>query len=212
MFEIELRGEQIFLLPECAVWWPAQKTLILSDMHWGKGGHFRKHGIAIPVNAQANDEAKLAKLVTTYKADRLIIAGDMFHSRNNKEVDMFVHWRDAHAALQIDLVAGNHDILPAEKYQKWNLNFFKDDYFIGPFLIAHDEVPGADTFVIHGHVHPAVRISGRGNQSFKLCCYCQDERRMILPSFGQFTGSHIVSAEDYKHIYVIAEDNVIQWK
>ncbi len=212
MLEIVLQGEQVFLLPERALWWPAQKTLILSDLHWGKGGHFRKHGIAIPVNAQAGDEARLAQLVSTHRAERLIIAGDMFHSKQNKEVDMFAHWRNAHTALHIDLVAGNHDILPVQQYAEWNVTFHEPHYYIAPFQIVHDQVEDAEGFIIHGHVHPAIRISGKGNQSIKLCCYCHDASRLILPSFGQFTGSHLVKAEDHKHIYVIAENKVLQWK
>ncbi len=212
MLEIALQGEQVFLLAERALWWPAQKALIVSDMHWGKGGHFRKHGIAIPVHAQTGDEVRLAQLVKHYNAERLIVAGDMFHSKQNKEVDMFAHWRTAHSSLHIDLVVGNHDILPASKYLDWDLTVHKDSYTIGPFVLVHDHVEGIEGFMIHGHVHPALRISGKGNQSFRLCCYCHDEHRMILPSFGSFTGSHNVKADDHEHIYVIAEDKVLQWK
>ena len=52
MLEIELEGEKIALLPERALYWPAQHTLIVADLHWGKAGHFRKNGIAIPAQAQ----------------------------------------------------------------------------------------------------------------------------------------------------------------
>lgn len=212
MLEIILQGEQVFLLPEKALWWPAQKTMILSDLHWGKGGHFRKHGIAIPAAAQITDELRLSKLINMYGAERLVIAGDMFHSKQNKEVEGFAHWRNAYSDLHIDLVEGNHDILPEESYKQWNVVLHKHIYYLDPFLIAHDNDTQADSFLIHGHVHPAIRISGKGNQSLKLCCYCLDDKRLILPSFGSFTGSHIVDDNDYQHIFIIAEDKVMQWK
>ena len=49
------------------------------------------------------------------KADLLLIAGDLFHSRQNNEVEQFGHWRSQHTSVHIDLVTGNQDILPGEK-------------------------------------------------------------------------------------------------
>ncbi len=211
MLHIILQGEELVLLPQRALLWPAQKTLLVADLHWGKSGHFRKHGIAIPANAHRQDELKLAALIREHNVERLIVAGDMFHSRQNNEVDGFAHWRNSHAALHIDLVTGNHDILPAEKYTEWNMTRH-DSLQLGPFMVMHDAPATCEQFCIHGHIHPAVRLHGKGNQSLKLCCFAQDARRLILPAFGQFTGTHSLHIPDYEHIYVIAEDKVMQWK
>jgi metallophosphoesterase superfamily enzyme len=77
MLEIELEGEKIALLPERALYWPAQHTLIVADLHWGKAGHFRKNGIAIPAQAQQHDEIRLASVISKYKVQRLVVAGDI---------------------------------------------------------------------------------------------------------------------------------------
>lgn len=212
MLDIILQGEQIKLLAEKAIYWPAQKTLIVADLHWGKSAHFRKHGIAIPGNTQTHDELRLAKLISTYDIERLIVAGDLFHSRHNKEVDIFSHWRSLHHGLHIDLVTGNHDILPQEKYLSWNLQLHSEGLQAGPFLVMHDIPGNCDTFCIHGHVHPALRISGKGNQSIKLSCFCEDAHRFILPAFGQFTGTHLLDASEHKHLYIIADETVMKWK
>ena len=45
---IELQGEELILTNKRAMYWAAQKALILSDLHVGKTAHFRKHGIPIP--------------------------------------------------------------------------------------------------------------------------------------------------------------------
>lgn len=212
MPKIDIQGEQMLLLPEKALFWQQQKTLIVSDLHWGKTAHFRKHGIAIPLQTQQNDEIKLAKLVADHKAERLIIAGDLFHSRENNEVDSFSHWRNAHSALAIDLVLGNHDILPLEKYTDNTVTVHEMILDTGPFVVSHDEIEAPDKFYIHGHIHPAFVVSGKGRNNIKLPCYCMDGQKLVLPSFGSFTGSHKISSAQYQHIYVIAEDEVIQWQ
>lgn len=211
MLRIELLGEELNLLPERALFWPVQKTLIVADLHWGKSAHFRKHGIAIPATTQTQDEIKLANLINEYRIERLIIAGDMFHSKHNNEVEIFTHWRNSHSSLHIDLVTGNHDILPEEKYSDWQLKVHNTGLHAGQFFIAHDAPENCADFCIHGHVHPAIRISRRGHNTMKLSCFCEDEDRLILPAFGQFTGNYILDPAEHKHIYVIADKTVMKW-
>ncbi len=209
--EIEIRGEKLCLLPEKALWWEAQKTLVVADLHWGKTAHFRKNGIAIPNASQTGDEMKLAALIRILKAERLVIAGDLFHSRSNKQVETFKHFRTSHAGLHIDLVMGNHDILPRAQYDGFDLQHHPTCLEMEPFCFAHDAIENAH-FVIHGHVHPSVRLTGKGHQSLKLCCFAEEETRMILPAFGSFTGTFNLEIKSWKHIYVVAEKEVIRWK
>src|SRR5690349_2361179 len=89
MTEILLQGASLVLLPERAVWWPDRKTLVVADVHWGKSAHFRKHGIPMPGGTQDRDSLRLARLIREYGAERLVIAGDLFHSRHNAEVADF---------------------------------------------------------------------------------------------------------------------------
>jgi DNA ligase-associated metallophosphoesterase len=213
MLQLELRGEEVMLMPEKALWWPKEKILVVSDLHWGKSGHFRKHGIAVPLQSQSADEMRLAKLLRSTGAERLIIAGDLFHSRTNNQVASFVHFREQHADIRFDLVIGNHDILKETEYEGYHLEQHQDCLTIGPFCFAHD-MTRSEQFVVHGHVHPAVRIKARGSNqpTLKLCCFAMQEDRLILPAFGEFTGTHILEPKEFLHLYLIAEDKVIQWK
>lgn len=212
MLPITIQDEQLHLLPEKAIYWPAEKTIILSDLHWGKAGHFRKHGIAIPANAQHADEARLSALVRSHNAERLIVAGDMFHSAQNKEVDSFSLWRTQHSQLSIDLVLGNHDILPEASYTLYGITLHENILDAGPFVFCHDELCEPEKFYMHGHIHPSITLHGRGRTSMRLPCFCLDDEKLVLPSFGSFTGSHKISAGAYRHIYLITEDEVIQWQ
>ena len=207
---INIQGEALQLLPQRAVYWAKEKTLIASDLHWGKTGHFRKNGIAIPANTQHTDEIRLANLIEQTGAERLIIAGDFFHSRENNETKQFTHWRNAHAALDIVLVMGNHDILPKESYEDWNLTIYDNTMDVGAFVISHDVLEQPEKFYLHGHIHPSCKVKGKTRFSVTLPCFCIDDARMALPSFGQFTGSKKIHPPDYRQVYVIAEDAVVQ--
>lgn len=210
--EILLQGERLLLLPERAVWWPAQKTLLVADVHWGKSAHFRKHGIPMPGGTQDRDSLRLAQIIREYGAARLVVAGDLFHSRHNSEVADFGRWRAAQAGLHIDFVIGNHDILDRALYEEWKLEVHAAGLSLGPFYITHDQSPHTDLYTIHGHIHPGIRISGPGRQGLTLPCFGINADCMVLPAFSEFTGRKLVQPGDYSRIYVIGEGKVLQLK
>ena len=200
------------LLPERAIWWPAQHAVILSDLHWGKSAHFRKHGIPMPGATQRHDAERLAFVVRHYGARKLIIAGDLFHSRHNSEVEDFRHWRDAHDELDIIFIRGNHDILQPAFYDALLLVVYEEGFDVGPFYIAHDDVRKAGTYTIHGHLHPGVAIPGLGGSGRTLPAFCIGTHALILPAFGRFTGCKRVEPAHFKSVFVIGEDRVMRLK
>jgi DNA ligase-associated metallophosphoesterase len=208
MQEISLQGEHLYLLPERAIWWPAQRAIILSDVHWGKSAHFRKHGIPMPGSVQQSDAIRLAGILRHHHAERLIIAGDLFHSKHNSEVDDFAHWRSAHSSLHIDFVMGNHDILTAQFYHSLRLEVEKEGLVLGAFYISHDDVQHEALYTIHGHIHPGVSVHGAGT----FPCFAIGERCMILPAFGRFTGCKRIEPSRYKSVYLVGEQKVLKLK
>ena len=212
MQEITLQGEQLYLLPERAIWWPAQRAIILSDVHWGKSAHFRKHGIPMPGSTQQHDAIRLADIIRHRHAEQLIIAGDLFHSKHNSEVDDFTHWRKAHAGLHIRFVMGNHDILSAHFYELLNFDVHREGLATGPFYIAHDDVMHEGLYTIHGHLHPGVTMRGLGVKAVSLPCFCIGERAMILPAFGRFTGCKRIEPAHFRSVYLIGEEKVMRLK
>jgi len=205
---VVVAGEEIVLLPERAVWWPARKALIVADIHWAKSGHFRKHGLAMPAGIQAADGLRLAKLVRQYQAERLIVAGDFFHSHYNAEVDDFSHWRRQHPDLHLDFIRGNHDMLAPEFYRQWNFHTYETGLEIGPFYITHDAVEKPGSFTIYGHLHPGLRLGG----GRPLPCFCFTKDSLLLPAFGSFTGFKIIAPANYSQVYVAGEGKVLQLK
>jgi metallophosphoesterase superfamily enzyme len=105
--------EQDFqLLPEHAIIWRNTNTLIVSDLHLGKGGHFRKNGVAMPIEVNLENLWKLSGLLLDHKPERLLLLGDLFHSSFNKEWDQFADVLANFPEIETVLVRGNHDILP----------------------------------------------------------------------------------------------------
>lgn len=133
-----LQDNTFWLLAQRAVYWEEQKTIILADLHLGKTGHFRKEGIAVPQAVFKEDLHRLFDIIQQYKPEQLIIAGDMFHSKMNKEIDLFTRWRRDISQLPIHLVKGNHDILHKDHYTHADITVTDCSMPIGRFCFVHD--------------------------------------------------------------------------
>lgn len=59
--KIEIRGEELILDKERAIYLPNEKLLAISDLHLGKAAHFRKAGLAIPNTVSQSDIIRLEK-------------------------------------------------------------------------------------------------------------------------------------------------------
>ena len=45
---VRIAGETMLLLPEKALYWPAQHMLVIADIHFGKAAAFRALGVPVP--------------------------------------------------------------------------------------------------------------------------------------------------------------------
>lgn len=183
-----LKENVFWLSPERAVFWEEQKALIISDLHLGKTGHFRKSGIAVPARVFKQDLQRLFFLVQFFKPEQLLIVGDMFHSEENKELELFQRWREDIAHTSVKLIKGNHDILQSHWYEAMKLEVYEDVLQIGRFLFTHHPVTTTDAYVFSGHLHPGVRIQGAGKQSLRFPCFYFSPNFAVLPAFSVFTG------------------------
>lgn len=207
----DLEGEALLLLGAKAVFWPRLSVLLVADLHLGKSSHFRKHGLAVPEMAERNNLWRLSGLFNDWQPKEVIFLGDLFHSKINKAWHDFVDFMEAYPNVKRTLILGNHDILGADIFAEANLHTAAQ-MELGPFLLSHDAVENARLFNLFGHVHPAIRLRGAGKQSLTLPCFYFDLKRRygIMPSFGDFTGIHLLKASKQHNIFVVSGGEVIQ--
>jgi DNA ligase-associated metallophosphoesterase len=209
-----INNNHFWLSAERCIFWEEERALILSDLHFGKTGHFRKSGIAVPQNIFKEDLQRLVAQVQHYKPAQLLVVGDMFHSSANKELELFLKWRTDLSPLTIHLIKGNHDILKAAWYEKANIIVHPKQYSINGFCFAHDvEQSGCDEsseYFFTGHIHPGVVISGAGKQSLRFPCFYFNHKFAILPAFSRFTGLASIDVKKNDSVFAIVENKIIK--
>jgi len=209
-----IAGEELLLLPERAVWWPARETLLVADVHWGKGASFRALGVAVPRGTTAEGLNRLSRAVERSGARRIVFLGDLWHDRRGrapKTIAAIAAWRAAHPSLELLLVRGNHDRQAGDPPVELDIACVEAPHPDGPFEYRHHpDVSSEGRYVLAGHIHPAVRLRGAGRQCARMPCFWFGERIGVLPSFGDFTGSARVEPAPEDRVFVVAEGEVIE--
>ncbi len=200
--------DQTFILhPTGALFWKEQEAILISDVHLGKVGHFRKFGAAVPQKALFQNYTLLDTVIEHFKPKHLFFLGDLFHSSINKEWQIFEQWVRT-TSPKIVLIAGNHDIISPLKYEVLHIEVVQE-LVIATFLLTHHPEERAGYFNFSGHIHPAIRLKGSGKQSLKLSCFFKDSWQMILPAFGEFTGTHVLKPSAKNEVFAITKNEVI---
>lgn len=179
-------GETLVPLASGALFWPAQATLLVADLHLEKASHFAKKGWLLPPHATTETLAALIDAVETTGAARLICLGDSFHDQGGPE-RMASETRSALQMMTRNLdwwwITGNHDEEAGARLG----GRVMPEATLGPMVLRH-EADGADsTPELSGHFHPKLVIRQRGRHIARRC-FALSAAKLILPAFGAFTG------------------------
>ncbi len=205
---IHIKNQKFLFHPLGGLFWVDKSLLLISDVHLGKVSHFRKFGAAVPRKAIHKNYVLLDKIVADFQPFQICFLGDLFHSSLNKEWELFENWVGK-TPSEIILVSGNHDIIDPEKYRQLNIEIFAE-LVIDDFLLTHHPEERKHLFTFCGHIHPAVKLHGFGRQKLRLPCFFKSKTQMILPAFGEFTGTYTLNPSKEDEIYVIVEDSVVK--
>jgi DNA ligase-associated metallophosphoesterase len=206
---LSIENEIFELHPLKAMFHAASGTLVCSDIHIGKAGHFRTEGIPISRLANSNNAWNLAELFRQYEVHRLVVVGDIVHSRYNQEWEDFVDFLDSFPSLEKILVAGNHDTHAKGFLEKAGFSIVSE-WILGTLYFTHESSLRAGFYNVSGHVHPAVNLSGKGRQHLKLPCFYFGENGALLPAFGAFTGTKTIKPSPGERVFVIANHKVVE--
>jgi DNA ligase-associated metallophosphoesterase len=203
-------GHSFTVLVERCLYWASEKVLIISDVHLGKSNHFRKSGIALSLGVELSDLGKITALIHQWKPEKVIFLGDLFHSNQNAQWDLFAEWIAQFTGIEFQLVIGNHDLLPEHIYDDIGLKSFEQINIQG-ICLSHEPLEDVEGYNICGHIHPGVRLVGKALQSVRIPCFLVGTYQMILPAFGSLTGLYIIDPKEDEIVFGIADSTMFRY-
>jgi DNA ligase-associated metallophosphoesterase len=167
-----------------ALFWEAERLLVVSDLHLEKGSSFAARGVLLPPYDTAATLNRLAAVIARHDPRTVIALGDSFHDRD-AHGRLSAPDRAAIVALQVRRdwiwIAGNHDpALPSDVG-----GTVAGEVAVGPIVFRHE--PSGAMGEIAGHLHPKARVTTRG-RSVERRCFAADGERVVMPAFGAYTG------------------------
>lgn len=185
--------------------------LIVADIHFGKAASFRARGVPVPHGTTAQNLHALDLLMAQHEVATILFLGDFLHAKTARaEATMAAlqSWRERNPEVHLLLVRGNHDRHAGDPPRGLRIEVVDEPYAAAPFTFCHHPDERPDTYVLAGHVHPVFRLVSRSDAA-RLPCFLVGSRRMLLPSFGAFTGGYAITPCQGEKVFVAVDDVVL---
>lgn len=172
--------------PDGALYWPAQKALLVADLHLEKASWFARLGKMLPPYDSLATLSALEQKVGQTGVARLYCLGDSFHDKYGCD-RLPAAARDTLTSLTSKLdwiwIVGNHDAGLIDHCG----GRIEEECEVGGIILRHEAVEHDSRPEISGHFHPKLRLSMKG-RSVSRRCYVATASKLILPAYGAFTG------------------------
>ena len=169
-----------FLSADRALYFAAERTLAIADIHWGYAFSHRRVGNLLPMWGNDEIALRLRRVIRRYAPLRMIWLGDSLHTPQAAEfAEKFLEEING---IEVIVVKGNHD-------RAWP-RADRHDYRLGPLVFHHGDraralEPGEIEIV--GHIHPAMSWSDGAGMRIKVPALIHGPRRIVLPSFSDWS-------------------------
>tara|TARA_Y100001978_G_scaffold199802_1_gene214823 strand:+ start:142 stop:801 length:660 start_codon:yes stop_codon:yes gene_type:complete len=202
-------GTKLEFYSNKALFIPITRELLISDIHLGKAEYFQLNGIPLTNDEDENNIVRIYKLINKFKPKKLVILGDLFHSRYSLNKNLIDKVERLFKTFQnkIELIEGNHD----KGCQIRNISFLKEKKSLN-LILTHEPINKKDhnTLNICGHYHPKLILKNKQDKlSFKCFAFDQSNNNLYLPSFGDLTGGFLCK-EHFRKWAIISENKIVE--
>ncbi len=184
--QIAFAGQQLALLPCGAIYWPAERAVLVADMHLEKGSYFASHGQMLPPYDSVKTLADISKVLDACDVNQVFCLGDSFHDVRAFErlhVDTLATLQQLTRRVAWTWITGNHDPQVSAHIG----GMCAPEIMLAGVLLRHEADAGDSRPEISGHYHPKLRLRVRGRMISRRC-FAVSPQKIIMPAYGAFTG------------------------
>jgi hypothetical protein len=189
-----------------ALYLPAERALLVADLHLEKGSALADRGILLPPYDSRSTLAALARAVMAFLPRRVIALGDSFHDPAGAS-RLPQPEREALAGLQAGRdwlwLTGNHDPEAGPGLE----GEVARETVIGGVRLVHEPTARGTGPEIAGHLHPVAKIALRGKR-LRRRCFVSDGTRLVMPAMGAYAGGLNVRDGAFQRLF---DDGADAW-
>ena len=183
-----------------AIWFAAERLLVVADLHWGYAASHRSRGNLVPWWGDDEIEQRLLALIRDYQPGEMIWLGDVVHAAEGAaRAEGFLR----QSPVPVFLLAGNHD-------RRWQAAGVRSVVRSNWFFHHGDASPALPVRGVEviGHHHPAASWYDGAGTYVKLPALVVAPRRIILPAFSPWSAGTPWRAAGDEKIWAIAPTRI----
>jgi DNA ligase-associated metallophosphoesterase len=186
MVPFSFAGETFEASAPGALYWRAQQSLLIADLHLEKASWYAAGGQFLPPYDSHATLTALTREVERSGATRIFCLGDSFHDRFGCDRlpkgarDLLTSLTASHDWTWI---VGNHDPAFADLCG----GRIADEVELGGIILRHEAIASDPQPEISGHFHPKLRVNLNGRHISRRC-FVVSASKIIMPAFGSLTG------------------------
>lgn len=200
-----LHGQAVTPDPAGALLLDETRTLVVADLHFEKGSSYAERGQMLPPYDTRATLLRLSAAMARHRPHTVVALGDSFHDlradgrMDEGDADMLS--RLVRSVARWVWIEGNHDPVPPARFGGEVLPTLQ----INGLTLRHEPTAGPAPGEIAGHLHPCAKVRGKG-RAVRARCFATDGTRMVLPSFGAFTGGLNVRDAAFARVFGCCPD------
>ncbi len=175
-----------------ALYWPAEKTLVVSDLHLERGSYLTDDGVVLPPYDTSSVFEKLEEALDRYDPHRVIALGDSFCADGDARLSAHdADWLyDLMEERDWYWVAGPEQAEIPECFGGTVLPHVT----LGGIKFRYEPVRAPVSHEIAGRMHPIAQVSEYGHV-MRGRCFVSNGMRLILPSMGKYSaGANVLGS------------------
>lgn len=190
MVPVSFAGQEMLLTPSNALYWPAEKALLVADLHLEKASFFARHGQMLPPYDSRATLERVADAIKATGARRVITLGDNFHDvEGTASLEPYAAGMLEALTRSVEWtwITGNHD----ETMHRTYGGELAEELEVAGIVLRHMARRGETRPELSGHYHPKLRLTVHRRRISRPCAVRARSKgtdRMILPAFGTLTG------------------------
>ena len=182
---LHFSGHSFEALPSGALYWTAERVLLVADLHLEKLSSFASRGSLLPPYDTGMTLKRIEADLLATGAAEVIALGDSFHrdegtttllDADRLRLTTLLGW------ARWTWISGNHDPAP-HALGGTGMTVLER----AGLTLTHEPRRGTPGLV-GGHLHPAAQVSING-RSVRRPCFVHDGQTLVLPAYGASAGS-----------------------
>jgi len=191
-----------------ALFWPAEETMIVSDLCLGKGSYLAEDDAVLPPYDTLSVFEKLEDALSRYDPARVIALGDSFSTGDPSRCRLSIHDVD----WLVDLMDGR-DWYWVSGEKTPNLpekvgGTVCPNVSLASLRFRHEAVRAPITHEISGGMHP-VALFTQYDRVTRARCFVSNGMRMVLPSIGHYSAGINVLSDEFAPL--VGNDGLFAW-